>query len=56
MRTMNNIVFPNESYKINGAIFEVHKRLGIGLFEKVYQEAFEKELKFQNLQMHIEHR
>ena len=46
---MNGIVYPKESYKINGAIYEVHKRLGIGLLEKVYQEAFEKELKFQNI-------
>ena len=47
---MSNIVFPKESYKINGAIYEVHKRLGIGLLEKVYQEAFERELKYQNIQ------
>ena len=46
---MSLIVYPKESYKINGAIYEVHQRLGIGLLEKVYQEAFEKELKYQNI-------
>ena len=43
------LLFPKESYKITGAIFEVHKELGPGLLEKVYQEAFEKELKYQGI-------
>lgn len=46
---MKDFVFPQESYKINGAIYEVHKRLGVGLLEKVYQEALEKELTYQNI-------
>ena len=33
------LVYKEESAKIIGAIFEVHKRLGVGLLEKVYQEA-----------------
>ena len=33
------LFFPEESYKITGAIYEVHKELGPGLLEKVYQEA-----------------
>ena len=33
------IILKEESAKIVGAIFEVHKRLGVGLLEKVYQEA-----------------
>ena len=33
------IIYKEESAKIIGAIFEVHKRLGVGLLEKVYQEA-----------------
>lgn len=37
------LLYPNESYKISGAIFEVHKALGPGLLEKVYQEALAKE-------------
>ena len=33
------IIYKEESSKIIGAVFEVHKRLGVGLLEKVYQEA-----------------
>ena len=43
------LLYPYESYKINGAIYEVHKALGPGLLEKVYQEALEKELKLQEI-------
>ena len=43
------LLYPEESYKITGAIFEVHKELGPGLLEKVYQEALEKELKLQGI-------
>lgn len=43
------LLYPEESYKINGAIFEVHKELGPGLLEKVYQEALEKELRSQGI-------
>ncbi len=44
-----SLLYPKESYKINGAIYEVHKELGPGLLEKVYQEALEKELKLQGI-------
>ena len=53
---MSDIIYPQESYKILGAIYEVHKRLGIGLFEKAYQEALEKELKFQGIPFEREKR
>lgn len=43
------LVYQQESYKIIGALFEVFKVLGPGLLEKVYQEAFEKELKLQGI-------
>ena len=43
------IVYKEESAKIVGAIFEVHKRLGVGLLEKVYQEALAIELKHRNI-------
>ena len=33
------LIYKEESAKIVGAIFEVHKRLGVGLLEKIYQEA-----------------
>ena len=43
------LLYPKESYKISGAIYEVHKELGPGLLEKVYQEALEKEFIIQNI-------
>lgn len=50
------LLYPNESYKINGAIYEVHKALGPGLLEKVYQEALEKEMKLQGIPFEREKR
>ncbi len=38
-----------ESSQINGAVFEVHKRMGVGLAEKVYQEALALELRLRNI-------
>jgi GxxExxY protein len=46
---MDNIVYREESRKIVGAIFEVHKRLGVGLLEKVYQEALAIELEYRGI-------
>jgi GxxExxY protein len=43
------LLYEEESYKINGALYEVHKALGPGLLEKVYQEALEKELELQGI-------
>ena len=42
---MTNIFFKEESYKIGGAIFAVHKALGCGFLERVYQDALEIEFK-----------
>lgn len=39
-----DLLFKKEVYKIIGAAFEVHKELGCGFLEAVYQEAFEMEL------------
>jgi PD-(D/E)XK nuclease superfamily protein len=33
------LVFPNESYAINGAGMEVYRTLGNGFLEAVYQES-----------------
>ena len=40
----NNIIFKDESYLIQGAIFDVYREMGCGFFESVYQEYLEKEL------------
>lgn len=39
------------SYKIRGAIFNIHKKLGPGLFESVYEEILEYELKKDGLKV-----
>ncbi len=44
-----DVIYPNESYAIIKAALEVHKTLGCGFSEKVYQEAFEIELKNQGI-------
>ena len=46
---MPNIIYKEESYKIQGAIFEVYKEMGSGFLEAVYQECLEKEMKLQHI-------
>jgi GxxExxY protein len=38
------ILFKNEVYAIQGAIFDVYREMGCGFLEAVYQECLEKEL------------
>lgn len=39
------ILYKDECYLIQGAVFEVYKEIGSGFFESVYQLCLEKELK-----------
>lgn len=39
-----NIIFKEESYQIQGAVFDVYREMGCGFLEAVYQECLEKEL------------
>ncbi len=38
------IIFKDESYAIQGAVFDVYREMGCGFLEAVYQECLEKEL------------
>ena len=42
---MNEYLYEEESYKIIGVLFEVHKQLGKGFSEIVYKDAIEFEFK-----------
>ncbi len=46
---MGKLLFEEESYNIQGAIFEVYKELGNGFLEAVYQEALEIEFTKRNI-------
>jgi GxxExxY protein len=39
------IIFKDECYAIQGAVFEVYREMGCGFLETVYQECLEKELR-----------
>jgi len=40
----STIIYKEESYAIQGAIFDVYKEMGCGFLEAVYQECLEKEM------------
>jgi GxxExxY protein len=45
----NKILFKEESYVIQGAIFEVYKEIGSGFLESIYQECLSRELTMRNI-------
>ena len=46
---MDNLLYKDETYAIQGAIFEVYRTLGCGFLEAVYQKALEVELAQRNI-------
>ena len=43
------IIYKEECYQIQGAIFEVYREMGSGFLEAVYQECLEKELRLKSI-------
>ena len=46
---MTELLYKEEVYKIQGAIFEVYKEVGKGFLEAVYQESLEAELSLRDI-------
>ena len=46
---MTGLILKDEVYAVVGAAIEVHKELGLGFLEAVYQEAMEIELKLRGI-------
>ena len=46
---MGGLIYPEESYKIIGACFNVYKEKGCGFTEPVYQEYVKIELEYQEI-------
>jgi GxxExxY protein len=47
-----NIIYKEESYKVNGAIFEVYRQMGSGFLEAVYQECLGREFHARGIPYH----
>ena len=43
------IIFRDECYNIQGAVFEVYREIGVGFLEAVYQECLEREFSERNI-------
>lgn len=47
---MSKLLYPELSYVLNGAAMEVHREVGPGFLEAVYQKALVHELTLRNIQ------
>jgi GxxExxY protein len=45
MKNMSNLIYEEESFAIRGACIEVHREMGAGYLEAVYQECLEREFR-----------
>ena len=45
----SKLLYSDETFQIIGAAMEVHKAIGCGFTEPLYQEAFEEELRLRNI-------
>ncbi len=45
----DKLLYADDAYEIQGAIFEVYKEIGCGFLEAVYQECLEKEFVMQDI-------
>ena len=48
-QVMSKIIYKDEVYAIQGAVFEVYREMGCGFLEAVYQECLEKELNLRGI-------
>ncbi len=46
---LENLIYRDECYAIQGAIFDVYREMGCGFLEAVYQECLCRELKSRNI-------
>jgi GxxExxY protein len=49
LATGNKLIFKDEIFAIQGAIFEVNRVMGFGFLEAVYQECLQKEFLYRNI-------
>lgn len=54
MRLITQTYLDELTYDVIGAAIEVHKTLGLGLLESVYQKCLEEELKYRNINFQSE--
>ena len=49
MSTEFELIYPDECYRISGAVFDVYREIGCGFLEAVYQDCLGRELKRQGI-------